>query len=238
MKFTVLSLFPEILDGFFGTSIMAKSISKGLVAYEPVQIRDFARDKHRSCDDYPYGGGAGMVLKPEPLALALDSVEARGKRVVYLSPSGRLLDQRYAGNLAAEKELVLICGRYEGIDQRIIDHYVTDEVSVGDYVLSSGETAALVIIDAVYRLLDGVINEESLTEESHQDGLLEYPHYTRPERYLDKDVPEVLLSGNHKRIQDWRRRRQLEKTRSFRPDLFEKLILTDADKRLLEASED
>ena len=164
-----------------------------------------------------------MVLKPEPLALALDSVEARGKRVVYLSPSGRLLDQRYAENLAAEKELVLICGRYEGIDQRIIDRYVTDEVSVGDYVLSSGETAALVIIDAVYRLLDGVINEESLTEESHQDGLLEYPHYTRPERYLDKDVPEVLLSGNHKRIQDWRRRRQLEKTRSFRPDLFEKI---------------
>lgn len=234
MKFTVLSLFPEILDGFFGTSIMAKSIAKGLVEYQAVQIRDFAQDRHRTCDDYPYGGGPGMVLKPEPVDAALRSVAAAGKRVVYLTPSGRLLHQEYAAQLAAEQELVIICGRYEGLDQRIIDHYVSDEISVGDYVLSSGETAALVLIDAIYRLLDGVINEESLNEESHSDGLLEYPQYTRPEGYLDKEVPEVLLSGNHRRIADWRLAKRLQKTRDFRPDLFAARKLSKSETKLLE----
>lgn len=220
MKFTIVSLFPEILDGFFGTSIMAKSIAKGLVEYQSVQIRDFATDKHKTCDDSPYGGGAGMVLKPEPLAAALDSVRARKKRVLYMSPGGRRFDQALAGVLAKEKELVIICGRYEGIDQRIIDEYVDDEVSVGDYVLSSGETAALVVVDAVYRLLDGVINGESLEEESHASGLLEYPHYTRPEVFRQRGIPKVLLSGHHADIRRWRLERSVLKTMKNRPDLL------------------
>ena len=161
-----------------------------------------------------------MVLKPEPLGAALDSVGAGSARTIYPSPSGTLLNQRYVKELSAEQELVFICGRYEGIDQRIIDHYVDDEISVGNYVLSSGEVATLVIVDAVYRLLDGVITRESLEEESFQDGLLEYPHYTRPESYLGMKVPEVLLSGNHARIQEWRYGKRVEKTRKFRSDLL------------------
>lgn len=233
VKFTVLSLFPEILDGFFASSIMAKSITKGLVAYQPVQIRDFAFSKHRNCDDLPYGGGAGMLLKTEPLALALDSVAAADKRVIYTSPGGRLLSQEYAESLAKEPELVIICGRYEGIDQRIIDEYVDDEVSIGDYVLSSGETAALVIIDAIYRLLDGVINQESLQEESHTRGLLEYPHYTRPEVWRGMVVPPVLLSGHHAEIQRWRLEQSLIKTMRNRPDLLEKVDLSTEEKRVM-----
>jgi len=220
MKITVLTLFPEIVDAFFSSSIMGKAVERGLITYRSVNIRDFASDRHRTCDDAPYGGGAGMVLKPEPLGAALDSVGAGNVRTIYPSPSGKLLDQRYVKELSAERELVFICGRYEGIDQRIIDHYVDDEISVGNYVLSSGEVATLVIVDAVYRLLDGVITRESLEEESFQDGLLEYPHYTRPESYLGMKVPEVLLSGNHARIQEWRHSKRVEKTRKFRSDLL------------------
>jgi tRNA (guanine37-N1)-methyltransferase len=233
VKFTVLSLFPEILEGFFANSIMAKSIAKGLIAWQPVQIRDFAFSKHRNCDDLPYGGGAGMVLKPEPLALALDSVEAKTKRVIYVSPGGRLFDQKFAEELAREPELVIICGRYEGIDQRIIDEYVRDEVSIGDYVLSSGETAALVIIDAIYRLLDGVISQESLLEESHSRGLLEYPHYTRPEVFREREVPKVLLSGHHAAIVRWRLERSIAKTLQNRPDLLEKAELGQEERKVL-----
>lgn len=223
MKLTVLTLFPEIIDGYFGSSIMAKAVEKGIVDYSVVNIRDFAYDKHRTCDDYPYGGGAGMVLKPEPLSRALDSVDGKKKRVVYPSPSGKLLDQSYAEELAEADDLVFICGRYEGVDQRIIDLYVDDEISIGDYVISSGEISALVIIDSVYRLLDGVINGESLIEESFSDGLLEYPHYTRPAVFRGLEVPEVLVSGHHARIKEWRKERQLEKTRKNRSDLLSKL---------------
>jgi len=233
LKFTVLSLFPEILEGFFGSSIMAKSLAKGLVEYQSVQIRDFAFSKHKNCDDLPYGGGAGMLLKTEPLALALDSVEAKGKRVVYTSPGGRLFNQAYAEELAKEAELVIICGRYEGIDQRIIDEYVDDEVSIGDYVLSSGETAALAIIDSIYRLLDGVISQESLEEESHTRGLLEYPHYTRPELWRDRAVPPVLLSGHHAEIRRWRLEQSLQKTLRNRPDLLEKANLGPEETQVL-----
>jgi tRNA (guanine37-N1)-methyltransferase len=192
MKFTVLSLFPEIVDTFFSASIMAKAVDRELISVNLVDIRDFAMDKHRTCDDAPYGGGAGMVLKAEPLAGALDSVGAAVKRVVYPTPSGRLFDQKMAAELAAVDELVFICGRYEGIDQRIIDLYVDDEVSIGDYVISSGEIASLVIIDAVYRLVEGVISGESLAEESFTGGLLEYPHYTRPQVFCDLPVPDIL----------------------------------------------
>jgi len=219
VTFTVLTLFPELLHAYFRASILGRAVERGLVDYKIVNIRDFAFDRHRTCDDAPYGGGAGMVMKPEPLGRALDSVDAKRRRTVYPTPAGRLFDQEYARRLASEGDLVLICGRYEGIDQRVVDLFVDDEVSIGDYVLSSGEIASMVVIDAVYRLLPGVIKEHSLSEESHESGLLEYPHYTRPEEFRGLRVPDVLLSGHHAKIQEWRREMSLERTRRFRPDL-------------------
>ena len=221
MRFTLLTLFPEPIEAYFASSIMARAVGRGLVEYHCVNIREFASDTHRTCDDAPYGGGAGMVLKAEPLAAALDSVAARDKRTLYPTPSGRPLSEAVIEQLSRETELVLICGRYEGIDQRVIDLYVDDEVSIGDYVLSSGELAALVVVDAVYRHLEGVITRESLEEESFQDGLLEYPHYTRPETFRSLAVPEVLLSGHHERIRSWRLEQRINKTRRMRPDLYE-----------------
>ena len=220
MKFHVLTLFPEIPKAFFESSIMAKAVEKGIIAYDLVNIRDFAFDKHKTCDDNPYGGGAGMLMLPETLGAALDSVESWKKRVVYVTPSGKPLTQKLAQELSQEKDLVLICGRYEGIDQRIIDSRVDDEISIGDYVMSSGEIAALVVIDTVYRLIDGVISKESLDEESYSDGLLEYPQYTRPEVYKGMRVPEVLLSGHHENIRKWRLKQRLAKTLAVRPDLI------------------
>ena len=233
MKFTVLTLFPEITDAYFSSSIMAKALEKGIIRYHPVNIRDFATDKHKTCDDAPYGGGPGMLMLAEPLKSALESVpgaisESAAKtvpgaaHVIYLSPSGRPFTQKRAKELAAMEELVLICGRYEGIDQRIIDRYVDEELSVGDYVLSSGETAALVVIDTVYRLVDKVINAQSLEEESFCGGLLEYPQYTRPEIFDTIKVPEILLSGHHENIRKWRLKKRVEKTLAVRPELVEK----------------
>ncbi|MBN2628406.1 MAG: tRNA (guanosine(37)-N1)-methyltransferase TrmD [Spirochaetales bacterium] len=221
MKFTVLTLFPDIVEAFFASSIMAKAVDRGLIEYDLVNIRDFAYDKHRTCDDAPYGGGAGMVLKAEPLAGALDSVGALNKRVVFPTPSGVPYTQKRAEEYASLDEIVLICGRYEGIDQRIIDLYVDDEVTIGDYVLSSGEVSSLVLIDSVYRLCEGVITRESLEEESFQNSLLEYPHYTRPEVFRDMSVPEVLMNGHHARIEEWRLEKRIEKTRKNRPDLWD-----------------
>ncbi|MDR1108093.1 MAG: tRNA (guanosine(37)-N1)-methyltransferase TrmD [Spirochaetaceae bacterium] len=246
MRYRVLSLFPEITDAFFASSIMARAVERGIVAYDALNIRDFALDKHKTCDDAPYGGGAGMLMLPEPLGRALEAAGARnrqaggeppegkGPRVIYLSPSGRPFTQTYAGELATEPELILLCGRYEGIDQRIIETYVDDEISVGDYVLSSGEAAALVVIDATYRLLDQVITPESLAEESFSGGLLEYPQYTRPEIYGTLRVPEVLLSGHHENIRRWRLKERVEKTLARRPDLIrrgEEQNLFDAETR-------
>jgi tRNA (guanine37-N1)-methyltransferase len=227
VRIDILTLFPVIPEAYFESSIMARAAERGLIDYRVSDIRDFALDKHRTCDDAPYGGGAGMVLKPEPLAGALDNCGAADKRVVYPSPSGRPFTQSYAGELADEEELVFICGRYEGIDQRIIDLYVDDEVCIGDYVMSSGELAALVIVDAVYRLLEGVITEESLEEESFRDGLLEYPHYTRPMNFRGLQVPDVLLSGHHAEIARWRHRKRLEKTRTYRPELLSQSDCSD-----------
>ncbi|MDR1904327.1 MAG: tRNA (guanosine(37)-N1)-methyltransferase TrmD [Treponema sp.] len=255
MKYTALSLFPEILDVYFKSSIMAKAVERGIIDYRSINIRDFALDKHHTCDDAPYGGGAGMLMLAEPLGRALEAAGARRRsldagsglcgragtagadsnipvtaegrnRVIYLSPSGRPFSQAMACEFAAEAGLILLCGRYEGIDQRIIDLYVDDEVSVGDYVLSSGEVAALVLIDATYRLVGRVIKAESLKEESFSGGLLEYPQYTRPEVYDTIQVPEVLLSGHHENIRRWRLEKQVEKTLALRPDLMRRGLET------------
>ncbi len=220
MKFTVLTLFPQIPQAFFENSIMAKAVEKGIIAYDLVNIRDFATDKHHTCDDSPYGGGAGQLMMTEPLGRALDSVKASKKHVIYVTPSGKQFTQSKAIELSRKDELVIVCGRYEGIDQRIIDYYVDDEISIGDYVMSSGEVSATVIVDTVYRLIDGVISQESLEEESYSDGLLEYPQYTRPPVYKDMEVPDVLLSGNHENIRKWRLKKRLEKTLANRPDLI------------------
>jgi tRNA (guanine37-N1)-methyltransferase len=246
ISYTVLTLFPEIINAYFAASIMARAVERGIVSCRVLNIRDFAFDRHRTCDDAPYGGGPGMLMLPEPLGRALEAagVEKKGpagscppencptagcqtaerptaeRRVIYLSPSGRPFNQALALELAACRELVLLCGRYEGVDQRIIDLYIDEEISVGDYVLSSGEAAALVLIDASYRLVDQVITPESLAEETFSGGLLEYPQYTRPELYDMLSVPDVLLSGHHENIRRWRLRRRVEKTWALRPDLI------------------
>lgn len=233
MKIHVVTLFPEMVEGFFKNSIMKRAVESGIISYDVIDFRSFAADRHHTCDDAPFGGGAGMVIKCEPLCAALDSIGAKDKRVVFASPSGRKLTQQYAENLSKEEELVFICGHYEGIDQRVIDLYVDDEISIGDYVISSGEVSTLVIIDAVYRLIDGVISKDSLNEESFSDGLLEYPQYTRPETYCSKRVPDVLLSGHHAKIGQWRLQKRLEKTLSHRPDLLETASLDANSRKIL-----
>ena len=234
MHITILTLFPEMVIPFFTSSIMKRAVDKGIITYSIVDFRDFAEGVHHKCDDIPYGGGAGMVIMPEPLSKALDSIDAKEKRVVFPTPSGRLLTESYAEDLSKNDELVFICGHYEGVDQRIIDEYVTDEISIGDYVLSSGESASVVIIDALFRLIDGVIASESLEEESFTSHLLEYPQYTRPERYCNKSVPDVLLSGHHRHITQWRNDKRIEKTMHSRPDLLSDASLSvDERNRLL-----
>ncbi|UCP01694.1 tRNA (guanosine(37)-N1)-methyltransferase TrmD [Borrelia hermsii] len=226
MKITILSLFPSIITPFFENSIMKKVVDRGIISYEVISIRDFSDDKHKRCDDIPYGGGAGMVLKAQPISAALEYVNAKSKTTVFVSPSGLKYTQKLAYDLSKKSELVIICGRYEGLDQRVIDLYVDLEVSVGDYVLSSGEVAALVIIDSVYRLLDGAINPSSLLEESFSFdcGLLEYPHYTRPYEFKGLEVPDVLLSGHHEEIKKWRFIKSVEKTKKNRYDLYLKYL--------------
>ena len=234
MHITILTLFPEMVIPFFTSSIMKRAVDKGIITYSIIDFRDFAEGVHHKCDDIPYGGGAGMVIMPEPLSKALDSIDAKGKRVVFPTPSGRLLTESYAEDLSKKDELIFICGHYEGVDQRIIDEYVTDEISIGDYVLSSGESASIVIIDALFRLIDGVIASESLEEESFTSHLLEYPQYTRPERYCNKSVPDVLLSGHHRHITQWRNGKRIEKTMHSRPDLLSDASLSvDERNRLL-----
>ncbi len=237
MKITVLSLFPEMMKGFFESSIMARAVKKGLVEYELVNIRDYAVDKHHKCDDLVFGGGAGMLMLPDPLGRCLEAAGARDQRTVFVSPSGRLFNQAYARELSREGELVIICGHYEGIDQRIIDEYVDDEISIGDYVLSSGEVAALVLVDALFRLIPGAISGESLAEESFggegEAVLLEYPQYTRPALYDKMQVPEVLTSGHHAKIAGWRLRESLRKTLAFRPELLASAGLPEEVKKLL-----
>ncbi len=226
---TILTLFPGLFDGFLTSSILARAISRGLIEVRLVDIRDYAKDRHRVCDDAAYGGGPGMVMKPEPIAGALEAIGARpggleaptGARVAYLTPAGRPYTQALASELAQVKELVLLCGRYEGVDQRVIDAFVTDEISIGDYVLSGGEVAAMAVVDSIARLIPGVITGDSLEEESFASGLLEYPHYTRPEVFRGVSVPEVLLSGHHEKIRRWRLTKSIEKTMKLRPELLQ-----------------
>lgn len=234
MNIDVVTLFPEMVQGFFSNSIMKRAVENGIITYNMIDFRNFAIDRHHTCDDSPYGGGAGMVLKPEPLCKALESIKAKEKRVIYPSPSGKKLTQALSKELSEEENLVFICGHYEGIDQRVIDLYVDDEISIGDYVISSGEIASLVIIDSLYRLVDGVISSESLEEESFSDGLLEYPQYTRPSVFKGLEVPQVLLSGNHKNIKQWRLEKRLEKTLSFRPELLEQKSLDLQSRKTLQ----
>lgn len=235
MIFTVLTLFPSIFDSPLGESLIKKARDKGLLDFDIVNIRDFATDIHRTCDDAPFGGGAGMVMKPEPIRDAMDHVDKkRGRpRYVLLSPLGRRLDQEMAARFSRMDHLALLCGRYEGVDERILG-LVDEEVSIGDYVLSGGEAAALVVIDAVARLVPGVLgNEASPVDESFREGLLEYPQYTRPRMFLGMEVPEVLLSGNHEEIRRWRRKESIRRTILRRPDLMERFQPTKEDALLI-----
>ena len=217
---TVLTLFPEMFPGPLGHSLAGRALAEGVWQLDSVDIRGFARDKHRSVDDTPFGGGAGMVMRPDVVDAAI-SGSHRGGPMIYLTPRGRLLDQKRVRELAAEPRVTILCGRFEGVDQRVLDAHDAEEISLGDFVLSGGEPAALMLMDAVVRLLPGVTgNQESLAEESFEWGLLEYPHYTRPQIWDGRAVPEVLLSGHHEKIRSWRKRQAEEVTRQRRPDLW------------------
>ncbi|TAN43934.1 MAG: tRNA (guanosine(37)-N1)-methyltransferase TrmD [Nitrospirae bacterium] len=223
--FDVITIFPGMFDAYLGESIMKRAIEKGLIDVKVYNLRDYTTDKHKTVDDYPYGGGAGMVMKVEPLYNAVTAIKSDGveRLTIMLSPQGRTYDQGMAEELSSEKRrILLICGRYEGIDERAKELLVDAEISAGDYVLTGGELPALVIIDTISRLLPGVLgDEESNKEESFSWGMLDYPHYTRPSEFMGRQVPEVLLSGNHKMIMEWRRREALKRTLTRRPDLLE-----------------
>ena len=239
MNFHILTLFPEMVMGGLNTSITGRAIDKGLISVEAVNIRDYSKDKHHHVDDAPYGGGAGMVMQPEPIYDAYEALAARtGKRprVIYLTPQGQVFNQKIAEELAKEEDLVFLCGHYEGIDQRFIDECVDEEISIGDFVLTGGEIPAMAVADAVCRMVPGVLpDEEAFTAESHWDGLLEHPQYTRPENWRGREVPEVLLSGHHANIEAWRREMSLRRTKKDRPDLFAQFQPQDKrDKKILD----
>lgn len=236
MHIDVLTLFPEMFEGIFDLSIMKRAIDQKLVGIGLHNIRDYTHDKHHTADDYPYGGGAGMVLKPEPIFEAVESIEKKaGTPIILLSPQGRLFTQRVAQELASHSQLILICGHYEGVDERVREHLASDEISIGDYVLSGGELAAMVVIDGVFRLVPGVLGSEaSPLDDSHVGGLLEYPQYTRPPQYRGWPVPEVLLSGNHAQISRWRREQAIRRTLEQRPELLTRAELSSEEEHLVE----
>lgn len=238
MNFYIMTLFPEMVMDGLHTSIIGRAVNNGLLSIEAVNIRDYAFNKHNSVDDYPYGGGAGMLMQAEPVYQCYRALEERiGKkpRVVYLSPQGKTFHQEMAEEFAKEEELVFLCGHYEGIDERVLEEIVTDYVSIGDYVLTGGELPAMIMVDAVSRLVPGVLhNDVSAEFESFQDHLLEYPQYSRPEVWHDKRVPEVLMSGHHANIEKWRREQSVIRTAKNRPDLLLKAELTEEEKRLAE----
>ena len=236
MQFYIMTLFPEMVMGGLKTSIIGRAIKNELLSIEAINIRDYAFNKHNSVDDYPYGGGAGMLMQAEPVYQCYKALEDRiGKRprVVYLSPQGQTFNQKMAEEFAEEEELVFLCGHYEGIDERVLEEIVTDYVSIGDYVLTGGELPSMIMVDAISRLVPGVLhNDVSAEFESFQDNLLEYPQYSRPEVWHDKKVPEVLMSGHHANIEKWRREQSVIRTAKNRPDLLEKAELTDKERIL------
>ncbi len=219
MKFDVLTLFPEMFE-CLQESIIGRAMEKDLIQINLINIRDFSRDKHKKVDDTPYGGGAGMVIRPDVVYDAYQSIQDKKAKVIYLSPQGQVLNQNKVKELSTEEHLILLCGHYEGIDQRVLDEIVDEEISIGDYVLTGGELPAMVLIDSVSRYVNGVLNEDSTKEESFSNKLLEYPQYTRPEEFRGKKVPEVLISGHHKNIKEWREEKSLEVTKNKRPDLI------------------
>ena len=238
MRFDVLTLFPETIEKACDFSIIKRATEQGLVSVNSVNPRDFSKDKHKKVDDTPYGGGAGMLLSCQPYLDALNSVEKnQNSKTIIMSPQGKVFNQEMAKEFATKEQLIIICGHYEGFDERIIEKSEAVEVSIGDFVMTGGEFPALCIIDSVARLIKGALgDEESAEYDSHYDGLLEHPHYTKPREYCGLEVPEVLLSGNHQKIKEWRRLQQFINTKNKRPDLFEKFLksdLSDYDKKLL-----
>ncbi|MBQ2937695.1 MAG: tRNA (guanosine(37)-N1)-methyltransferase TrmD [Clostridia bacterium] len=233
MQFDVLTLFPEMFE-VLNESIIGKAKEKGLINVNLINIRDFSKNKHKKVDDTPYGGGAGMVLMPDVVYDTYKSVKTDKARVIYMSPQGKKLDQSKVEELSKQEHLILLCGHYEGIDQRVIDKIVDEEISIGDYVLTGGELPAMVLIDSVSRYIEGVLKEGSTKEESFSQGLLEYPQYTRPEIFEGQQVPEILLSGHHQNIDKWRRKQSLKMTLEKRSDLLDKINLSDEDKKVLE----
>lgn len=222
MKFKLITIFPEMFPGMLGYSLAGKALEKGLWGIETVDLKQFGRGNYNHVDDTPYGGGAGMVIRPDVLGDAIESATANRKtKIIYMSPRGLPLTQKKAKELTKEQEIIIICGRYEGIDERVIEHYEIEEISIGDYILSGGEPAAMILMDSIIRLLPEVIgNEGTHFEESFSEGLLEYPHYTRPAEWNGKKVPEILASGDHKKVAEWRKERALENTKLRRPDLL------------------
>jgi len=238
MKIDILTLFPEMFDGPFGASIIKRAREKGLLDIITTNIRDFARDKHRITDDYPFGGGAGMVMKPEPITEAFDAIIKRENKapetVILLSPQGEVFNQQMAIGLSRLRHIVFVCGHYEGIDERVRESVVDREISIGDYVLTGGELPCMVIVDAVARMIPGVLGEEeSAVKDSFYDGLLEYPQYTRPREYRGLKVPEILLSGDHGKIARWRRQQSLKRTLERRPDLLKTGDISEDDRKIL-----
>ncbi|MBV72301.1 MAG: tRNA (guanosine(37)-N1)-methyltransferase TrmD [Myxococcales bacterium] len=233
MRFVVATLFPELVNNYVKQGVVGRAVNKGIVGVETIDIRSFSTNKHRTVDDIPFGGGAGMVLMPEPVAQAIESAGTMS-RTVLLTPSGRQFRQADAEAWSQLDSILLVCGRYEGIDQRIRDDFVDDAISIGDYVLSGGELGALVVLDATLRLVPGVLgNAQSVQSESYSDSLLEHPHYTRPAQWRGRDVPQVLLSGHHGKIAEWRRLKALQRTAALRPDLLKEACLTRKEKAQL-----
>lgn len=220
MKFDVLTLFPEMFTPL-KESIIGRAVKNNYIEIGITNIRDFSKDKHKKVDDTPYGGGAGMVMRPDVVYDAYKSVETKSAKTIYLTPQGKKLDQKIVEDLSKYKHIILLCGHYEGIDQRVIDEIAPEELSIGDYVLTGGELPAMVLIDSISRYIDGVLNKESVMEESFSSGILEYPQYTRPEVFNKREVPEILKSGHHEKIENWRRKKAIEITYGKRPDLLE-----------------
>lgn len=234
MRIDVLTLFPEFFDAFKEWSIIGRALKNGIFSFNAVNIRDFSEDKHRRVDDYPFGGGPGMIMKPEPIYNAISSVKSNKSIVIYLSPQGKIFNQNLAKKLSKEEHLILLCGHYEGIDNRIIENHIDMEISIGDYVLTGGEIPAMVLMDSIVRLLPGALtSEESYVDESHYNGLLEHPQYTRPRDFNGLTVPDILLSGNHEKIDKWRKYESLKNTLTKRPDLLENANLSDEELKML-----